>query len=252
MDNDFATWENYSNRYWPAKYLIDKEGMVRYIHFGEGRYAETEDKIRELLVETGAQILEDEFAPLQDQSLDPTFLGSPNQEVTREIYAGYQRNFADRIYGRGGYVGQDTYYLYQDGVGTFELSGELEPHLLYFQGPWMVGPESIRHGRATQGYEDSLNLKFSARSVNAVLTSETGKAYKVRVTVNGSYLTPENKGADVIIGEGGESYIMVTEPRMYNVVENPGWVWQHTLQMSSESADFGLFAFTFGVYRKDS
>ena len=54
QDNDFITWRRYNNRYWPAEYLIDKDGVVRYTHFGEGAYAETEDVIRELLAETGS------------------------------------------------------------------------------------------------------------------------------------------------------------------------------------------------------
>ena len=49
QDNDFRTWRSYNNRYWPAKYLIDHEGVIRYRHFGEGRYDETEEWIRDLL-----------------------------------------------------------------------------------------------------------------------------------------------------------------------------------------------------------
>ena len=56
----------------------------------------------------------------------------------------------------------------------------------------------------------------------------------------------------LVIGEDGESYLLVTGPRLYNVVENPQWVWQKTLKMSSNSDDFGLFAFTFGIYQKAS
>ena len=252
LDNDFETWNNYSNRYWPAKYLIDKDGFVRYSHFGEGRYAETEEEIQKLLKEAGAQILVDEFAPPEDQLLDADFLTSERAEITRELYAGYQRNFPDRVYGRGGYAGQDAYYLAPDEVVTFALPGNQRPHLLYFQGPWKVGPENVTHGRESQGYEDSINLVFSARSINAVLTSGSEEPYKVRVKLNGEYLTPQNKGVDVTIGKNGESYIMVTEPRMYNIVENPAWVWRHRLQMSSNSKDFGLFAFTFGTYQKDT
>jgi len=51
QDNDYATWEAYHNRYWPALYLIDKQGKVVYSHFGEGRYKETEAEIQRLLAQ---------------------------------------------------------------------------------------------------------------------------------------------------------------------------------------------------------
>jgi thiol-disulfide isomerase/thioredoxin len=51
IDNDFATWKNYNNRYWPAMYLIDKQGVIRYVHIGEGEYGLTEQKIQSLLAE---------------------------------------------------------------------------------------------------------------------------------------------------------------------------------------------------------
>lgn len=51
QDNDGATWRAYKNRYWPALYLIDKQGHIRYVHFGEGRYQETEENIKALLEE---------------------------------------------------------------------------------------------------------------------------------------------------------------------------------------------------------
>ena len=52
QDNDGVTWRAYKNRYWPALYLIDKQGHIRYVHFGEGRYSETEENIKALLEET--------------------------------------------------------------------------------------------------------------------------------------------------------------------------------------------------------
>jgi len=52
QDNDGATWQAYKNNYWPTLYLIDKQGRIRYVHIGEGRYAETEENIRALLEET--------------------------------------------------------------------------------------------------------------------------------------------------------------------------------------------------------
>jgi hypothetical protein len=51
QDNDGATWRAYKNHYWPALYLIDKQGHIRYVHIGEGRYKETEENIKVLLAE---------------------------------------------------------------------------------------------------------------------------------------------------------------------------------------------------------
>jgi len=52
QDNDGATWNAYQNHYWPALYLIDKQGHIRYVHIGEGRYQETEENIKALLAES--------------------------------------------------------------------------------------------------------------------------------------------------------------------------------------------------------
>jgi len=52
IDNDFATWNRFGNRYWPAMYLIDKRGIIRYVRVGEGGYTETDRMIRRLLAET--------------------------------------------------------------------------------------------------------------------------------------------------------------------------------------------------------
>ena len=252
QDNEFETWRSYSNRYWPAKYLVDKDGVVRYTHFGEGDYAETETKIRELLLDAGAQLNDGNLPLPSDQMLDPAFESARDAEITRELYAGYLRGRNDIAFGGGGYVGQDEYYNTRDAVADLQVPDELEPHQIYFEGPWYIGPESSRHGAESTGYEDYLVLVYSARSVNAVLTSDSGQSYRVRLTVGGEYLTDENKGADVTIGPDGESYIMVTEPKIYNIIENPEWMRRQELRMSSDSPDFGLFAFTFGSYEKEA
>ena len=250
LDNNFITWRAYSNRFWPAKYLIDKDGVVRYTHFGEGRYAETEEMIRKLLVEAGADLSGETSALPVDPTIDPAYRADRNAEVTRELYAGYERGRSDVLYGRGGYVLQEDYYEHPDSVINLEAPDELEPHAVYFNGDWRVGPESAKHGRESMNYEDYLSVVYSARSVNAVLTSDSGEPYKVRITVNGDYLTEDNKGTDITIGSDGESYLLVTGPRLYNVLENPSYVRRETLRMASDSPDFGLFAFTFGVYKK--
>ena len=63
QDNDFSTWRHFRNRYWPAKYIVDPNGDLRFRHFGEGKYAETEHAIRLLLTEAGNDVsdIEPEF-----------------------------------------------------------------------------------------------------------------------------------------------------------------------------------------------
>ncbi|HEU4683311.1 MAG TPA: hypothetical protein VFS39_02250 [Nitrospira sp.] len=51
IDNDFSTWNRYGNRYWPAMYVIDKQGVIHYVRIGEGGYQETERRIQALLAE---------------------------------------------------------------------------------------------------------------------------------------------------------------------------------------------------------
>jgi len=248
QDNDFVTWRRYNNRFWPAKYLIDKDGVVRYTHFGEGGYAETEDLIRELLAEADPNFLANNLPLPEDQTVDPAFLIARDAEVTRELYGGYERGESDLLFGRGGYVQQMQYFDSKDHVANFSITEDQQPHKIYFEGAWHVGPESSTHGRTTELFEDYLALVYSATSVNAVLTSDSGKPYKLRITVDGEYLTDSNKGSDIIIGDDGESYLWVTSPSLYNVISNDSYVWRQNLKMASNSPDFGLFAFTFGVY----
>lgn len=248
QDNDFATWDAYNNRYWPAKYLIDREGLVRYTHFGEGHYAETEAQIRELLTAAGAD-LSDDLAPPADQLLDPAFVNRVDAFLTPELYAGFQRNVQSLLYGLDPYIIQMDYYQNSDQVVDFTAPERLQPHYIYFHGSWAVGPEQMTHARVTDDYADYIALTYSAKSVNAVLTSYTGDPYQVRVTLDGEYLTNENRGADIRIAADGESYLLVNEPRLYEIVDSPAYTAEKDLRLSSNSAAFSLFAFTFGVYR---
>ena len=248
LDNAQVTWDNYSNRAWPTKYLIDQKGVLRYRHLGEGQYAETEEKIRELLAETGADLDGGNFPPLSDQTLDPVFLRAQNAEITRELYTGYGRDFSDTQSGGPGFVRQPEYYQDQEAVIYFEEPKEMLANSIYFSGLWFLGEDLVRHGQGTTGYEDYISLIYSARTVNAVLGSVPGRPYKVQVTIDGQFLTPENKGDDIVIDGNGESYLQVVEPRMYNLVAHPSYTRGHKLRLSSNSADFELFAFTFGVY----
>ena len=250
QDNEFSVWRSYNNRYWPAKYLIDHTGVIRYRHFGEGKYGETEEEIRKLLGESGAAADMSSMPLPSDQERDLGYI-SQGGRITPEIIIGYKWATT-----RGG-VGQQETYLqaanahYRNEEGQeyfFTAPEELETNLVYFNGFWQINAESAEHGRETSGYSDYIALKFNSRSVNAVLTSESGEPYRVRLTLDGEYLTAENKGDDVLLGPDGESYLLVDTPKLYKLVENPDYTQGQTLRMAADSADFGLYSFTFGVY----
>ena len=249
QDNDFKTWNAFSNRYWPAKYLIDKDGVIRYQHFGEGAYDETEQMIRQLLTESGVNVAATEPLNASNQTVDSAFKNSIGAQITAELYGGYERGCGLSSLYSNSHVANTEYCRSKDMTATYTDPGDRDDHKLYLHGPWLAEKESLRHGAETTGYEDYMLLRFSAKSVNIVLTPEKAETFKVLVTLDGEYLNEFNKGEDVVIEEDGKSYLVVDKPRLYAVVEAPEYG-TYDLKLSSNSTDFALFAFTFGVYDK--
>ncbi|MCH8282065.1 MAG: redoxin domain-containing protein [Chloroflexi bacterium] len=245
QDNDFATWKAYSNRAWPAKYLVDKDGVVRYKHFGEGSYRETENKIWELLIAAGADVTD----ILVSTVPDPKFLPEARSRdralrLTRELYGGYERNNTRS----GLYIAHGDYYAGAERVLEYTDPGDHQNHSLYLQGTWFNGYEELRHARKTESFEDYIALRFSATSVNAVVNPGEGQPFEVQVTIDGRPLRPDEAGPDISF-EQGRSVFKVDEGRMYEVVALPAYG-SHELRLSSNSDDFALFAFTFGAYEE--
>jgi cytochrome c biogenesis protein CcdA/thiol-disulfide isomerase/thioredoxin len=143
LDNSFATWGAWHNQYWPAKYLIDREGHVRYFHFGEGDYAETEEAIRSLL---GRR------APAASGRADT----SPAGQVTPESYLGHER-----LARNGGAA------VVEDRPHTYAVPRSLGESELAFGGTWTVEDE-----RAVAGRRARLRLRYQARDVFLVLSGE--------------------------------------------------------------------------------
>jgi len=155
LDNDYGTWQAWSNQYWPAKYLVDRDGHVRYYHFGEGEYAETEEAIRTLLAERGTAV--PAASGLEDRS--------PHGQVTPESYLGYER--LARYYGPS---------VLKDAERAYTFPTKLEDNELAFAGRWR-----IEHERAVAGRGARLRLDYRARNVFLVLTGNGS----VRVRVDG-------------------------------------------------------------------
>ena len=252
QDNDFGTWRAYNNRFWPAKYLIDKDGYIRYTHFGEGAYVETEQVIRELLAESGSPVASIEPSLFPDLERDPeSITGDAMTSVTRELYAGYERNYGALQTGSAPpYVQHVEYYEAPDRSFQYEDPGDHTNHFIYLQGFWNNAAESLNHARETEDYEDYIGVRFFATEVNAVMEPRNGDSYEVRVLVDDMPIAMSLAGEDIMWDDDGNSFILVSGPKMYRVVSSPAFG-AHELKLSSNSQEFSLFAFTFGSYLQD-
>ena len=249
QDNDMATWRALENNAWPAKYLVDKDGYIRYTHFGEGRYAETEQEIRELIEETGVSLADIPPDLEPERTIDPLARLSSDvmKHQTRELYAGFGRNFSTLQRGGAPYVRHLEFYEEPNVELEYTDPKDHLNHHLYIHGLWRNGLESLTHARETESYEDYLAIMFYARTVNVVMSLEEGEPYEVRVTMDGQPIKPEHAGADIEFDEEGNSFVLVGQSDMYGLVELPEFG-GHLLKISSNSSSFSVFAYTFGSY----
>ena len=244
QDNEMQTWRAFNNQFWPAKYLIDKDGVIQYTHFGEGAYDETELEIRKLLKDAGAAI--DDIVANPDSG--PTFnekasSGSIETGQTRELYAGLERNASSQV----PYIIQAEFYaLPAGGPILLEDPGDHQNHFLYLHGMWLNGLDGAQHARVTEDLEDYVALKYFGTSVNVVLGSE-GEPYRVYLTVDDGPIPLQDRGTDIEEDEDGRTFIFVDRDRMYRLIESPEYG-GHEMKLTSNSDEFAVFAFTFGSY----
>ena len=251
LDNDFNTWNAFRNRYWPAKYLIDHEGRVRYSHFGEGAYDEAEMKIREVLTEAGYDLssIASDSDPAPTISSSARVQAAAGEGQTRELYAGYERNYGALMSQQiPPYVLHEEYYQAPDAEVLYEDPGEHINHFLYINGLWLNTAESLVHARTTEDYEDYLALKFFGTSVNVVMSPESETAYDVRVVLDDGPVPHDRAGKDIMYDDEGNSYVAVDKSRMYYLVDQPEFGGGE-LRLASNSDEFEVFAFTFGSYQ---
>jgi cytochrome c biogenesis protein CcdA/thiol-disulfide isomerase/thioredoxin len=162
QDNDLETWRAWGNQAWPAKYLVDAQGRVRYAHIGEGEYDETEDAIRALLAEAGAD------TPGEDRA-EPGKTIEPGVEATPETYLGTQRaaGFTQRPK-----LGTHAY--------TATPGDALDTSRFSLGGIWTHGPEAARAGIGA-----TLSARVRGRDVYLVLSPPDGRPGRVQVSVDG-------------------------------------------------------------------
>ncbi|MDK2980829.1 MAG: hypothetical protein PWQ55_1176 [Chloroflexota bacterium] len=214
QDNDYGTWRAFNNHYWPAKYLIDANGHIRYVHFGEGDYDQTELAIQQLLAETGVDAQQTLSAPS-----DTEFLAGQ----TPETYIGFgrQSNFSS------------PEQVILNGASDYTLPEELPLHHFAVSGSWDFDQEFAR----VESAGAQLELHFYAKDVYLVMDTNTP------ATVNVEVLSPDeaNQGEDV----DAQGNITVDSARLYHLASFDSAT-EGSLLLTFEQTGVQAFAFTFG------
>lgn len=223
IDNNYAIWRAFDNRYWPAHYFIDAEGRIRHHHFGEGEYAESEEVIKQLLAEAGAQHV---ASGIVQPDAGGVALAPENAMQSPETYVGYERaeNFASTAV--------------RDRDHDYSIPATLSPNQWGLGGAWNVADENAKLARAG----GRIAFRFHARDVNLVLgPSADGKPVKYKVTLDGKP-PGDDHGVDAAADGTGE----VTSQRLYQLLRVNGDVADRTFEIEFLDAGVEAFAFTFG------
>ena len=217
QDNDFGTWNAFTNQGWPSKFLIDANGKVRYAHLGEGDYAETEAAIRTLLAEAGTRRIGSAAKP-------KGMIETVGAHATPETYLGSARAQGFSPVGPS------------DGTHDYVAArGDALPQSVFsFGGRWRVDAESARAVRGA-----SLTAHVVGTAVYLVLSSEGNRPRHVRVRLDGKPISAADAGADV---RGG--VVTVRRQRLYSLVKVSS-IEDHVLTLRLDPGVSG-YAFTFG------
>jgi thiol-disulfide isomerase/thioredoxin len=229
VDSDREIWKAFANRYWPTKYLLDKEGYLRYAHFGEGEYRETEEAIRELLREISPALA---FPPLMEPLRAEDGAGAVCFRPSAELYVGHAR-------GRIGNEGS----FHEDSIADYSLPDDLKEGFFYVRGRWASTAEYME---AVEDGEHIVVLRYEASGVNVVMASPRSGTRDVKIRQDGHPLNSSQKTRDTRFrsGDSGEeSYVSVQNARMYALVDNHDFG-THTLELTCP-AGVAVFAFTF-------
>jgi cytochrome c biogenesis protein CcdA/thiol-disulfide isomerase/thioredoxin len=226
MDNDYRIWRNFNNEYWPAHYFIDATGKIRYHHFGEGGYEESENWIRSLLEEANHKPLPGNATQIAasgaEAAADSSEVRSP------ETYIGYHR--AENFASPGGFN--------QNEPQVYQAPANLRLNEWAFSGKW----EDERQIATSLLPSSTIIYRFHARDLHLVLgPSKAGKPIRFRVTIDG-----KAPGADHGMDTDADGYGTVNEDRLYQLIRQHGAVQDRTFRIDFLVPGVQAYSFTFG------
>lgn len=226
LDSNYGIWNAFHNEYWPAHYFIDAKGRVRYEHFGEGEYDQSERWIQKLLKEATAKPMAATPVSVHGEGVEAA---PDNKDMdSPETYIGYAR--AQNFSSPGG-IKRDVEQVYTD-----------PKHL--FLNQWGLVGNWDDHGQvAVLGAAGGkIVFRFHARDLHLVLGPNTdGTPVHFRVTIDGQ-APGQNHGVDTDAQGNG----VVTDDRLYQLIRQDGPVRDHTFVIEFLDPGVQAFSFTFG------
>ncbi|MCK6232722.1 cytochrome c biogenesis protein DipZ [Stenotrophomonas indicatrix] len=229
LDNQYAIWRAFNNRYWPAHYFVDAQGNIRGHQFGEGNYAHSEQVIRRLLVEAGQTELPPPADPAAADLQGVATQADMGNLRSLETYLGHAR--AEQFASPGGQRA--------DAAFGYTLPSTLALNQWGLSGQWRVNDEAAQLQQAG----GRIAFQFHARDLHLVLApGEDGKPVRFRVLLDGKPLPAADAGADVAADGTGT----VNEHRLYQLIRQRGTIGPHRFEIEFLDAGVQAYAFTFG------
>jgi thiol-disulfide isomerase/thioredoxin len=225
LDNDYKIWKAFSNSYWPAGYLVDSTGHIRFHHFGEGKYGESEQQIQELLKESNPRLSVNGLVKVSATGAE----APPAVDVeSPETYVGYER--ADSFLSPGG--------LKQNAAHAYSAPKHLELNQWGLAGTWTDHAQVASLDTA----RGKIVYRFHARDVHLVLgPSANGKPVRFRVTIDGQ-APGANHGVDTDAQGDGK----ITDQRLYQLIRQKDAIEDRTFEIEFLDPGAQAYAFTFG------
>jgi thiol-disulfide isomerase/thioredoxin len=226
LDSNYAVWRAFANHFWPALYVADGQGRIRYHHFGEGEYVMSEMAVQQLLREAGKE----SFDPAA-VSVDPrgTEVAADWSNVrTPETYLGYGRAY--------GFASPDRERF--DEPHDYPEPSRLSLNQWAPSGLWTLAG----HAAVLNEAPGRIAIGFHARDVNLVMgPAERGPSVPFRVLIDGQ---PPGAARGIDVDEGGNG--TVSEQRMYQLIRQPEPIADRHFEIEFLESGVEAYAFTFG------
>src|SRR5262249_50790525 len=225
VDSDYGVWRAFDNAYWPAVYVADAQGRIRFQHFGEEGYEQTERVIQQLLAEEGHPVESRDLVKVEARG--PEVSADWGDVRSEETYVGSEKaqNFASSSGGAGR-------------PGVYTVPPRLTLNHWGLSGEWTIGPEIA----VAEKPKARIVYRFHARDVNLVMgTGKRGQPVRFRVSIDG-HPPGAAHGTDADADGNGT----VSEPRLYQLIRQPKPIVDRDFEIEFLDPGAEAFVFTFG------